>query len=542
MVDYFIKDAFIVDGTGAPGFRSSLSVKDGKIVSLGEAQSQAKETINAEGLVVSPGFIDITNHSDTYWTLFSIPGQDSMVMQGVTTLMGGNCGSSLAPLASGEAIRALQKWTPLGEVALNWRTVKEFLAAVEDRGLGVNFGTFVGHSTLRRGVVGDEMRPLETEELDKMVFLLEESLKDGAFGMSTGLVYAHGKYTSIDELVTLGQVLARYQCLYTTHLRSEGRHLLSAVDEVIHISEESGVAAHISHFKAIGKRNWPLFSQALTLLNRALKRGLDLTFDIYPYRSTGSVLYLLLPDWVLKGGKDKILSRIKNPELRVRIIKQMAEHPIPYERIFVADAWRRGEEVALGKSIEALAKSVRKIPQEIVLDLLISHDLRVVTLQVGEIGLDNLKKALKHPKSLFASDGAGYDLSFQDQNVIVHPRSFGAFPRVLGQFVRRLKLISLETAVARMTGQIAQLLKLSHRGKIDRGFFADLVLFDAERILDESQYFSPYKYSTGIEYVFVNGRMVVKEGKLIGGQVGHILRSMGKSTRAKKVHDKENLS
>ena len=524
--DYLIKNATIIDGTGREPYAGDLAIKGDKIVLVGEIADSAKHVIDAQNSFVAPGFIDITNHSDTYWTLFSAPFQESMVAQGVTTIIGGNCGASLAPLASAEAIRSIQKWTPLPEVNVNWSTLGEFLNVVEDTGIGVNFGTLVGHSTLRRGIVGDEIRALSQEELSKMSYLLEQALNEGAFGISTGLVYAHGKYTSQDELAFLAKVASAKKRIYATHLRSEGRHVLSAVDEVIKVSEEGDVRAHISHFKVVGKRNWAQFSKALTLLNRARSRGVDITFDVYPYRSTGSLLYLFLPDWVLKGGKEEILMRLRDRDLRSKIIKQISENSLPYDRIFIADALRSREETAIGKSISELAIAFQKSPEETVIDLLVGHDLHVVTLQLGEISLKNLKLAATHRASVFSSDGAGYDASYEKRNILVHPRSFAAFPRVLKQFSHEKKWLLLKDAIAKMTSNTASLLGLTHRGRIDKGFFADLVVFNADTISDEASYSSPYHYPNGIDYVFINGELALRDGQLTKTRSGRVLRAV----------------
>lgn len=304
MYDIIIKNGTVIDGTGKPMFEADVGVSEGKIKEIGDLGNEKADRIfDAKGKYVTPGFVDVNNHSDTYWRIFNNPELESLIYQGVTTIVGGNCGSSLAPLTDHDIIKSIQKWADIRTVNLNWLSVTEFFDEVQRNNLSLNFSSLVGHSTLRRGLIRDEVRSLTDNELKDMKKMLKNAMKEGALGLSTGLVYTHAKLAKTEELVELAKVVAKYNGVYTTHIRGESSNLIESIEEAIDVAKQSGVKLHISHLKAVGKENWHLMQDAIGMIETAKSNGMNISFDVYPYTVTGSVLYILLPEWVAKGGK-----------------------------------------------------------------------------------------------------------------------------------------------------------------------------------------------------------------------------------------------
>jgi len=334
MYDIIIKNGTIIDGTGEPMYKADIGIKENKIVKIGELHNEKWEIeIDATDKLVCPGFIDVNNHSDTYWQIFANPNLESLVYQGITTIVGGNCGSSLAPLADASSISSIQKWANIKQVNLDWLTLESFFDVVEKNNPSVNFATLVGHGTLRRGILKDEMRNLNPKETAFMEKMIQSSLKDGALGMSSGLVYTHARSASTEELISLSKILKKKDGIYVTHIRGEREEFVQAVEEAIRIAEDSKVKLHISHLKVMGEKNWHLMDEALFLLGKAKERGVDVTFDVYPYAHTGSVLYTLLPSWISDGGKRMMLSRLRDPLIRAKAVEQMRESGFDYSKI-----------------------------------------------------------------------------------------------------------------------------------------------------------------------------------------------------------------
>ena len=522
MYNIIIRNGTVVDGTGKEKYLADVAVKDGKIAKIGKMKwVRGKKEIDATGKIVSPGFIDIHNHSDSYWRLFLGPQLASLVHQGITTIIGGNCGASIAPLSSGKIIESVQKWADIKEVNVNWLSMGEFREEMSKRKLGLNFATLVGHGTLRRGIVGDEMRRLAKNELEIFKNTLERSLEDGALGFSAGLAYSHERDAKWDELEAMLEVVARYGKIFSLHLRDEGKDIISAISEAVDLAKESGATLQISHFKVMGERNWPLAEKALCKIEEAQKSGIDVSFDIYPYTQTGSVLYLYLPAWAAEGGKKMLLRRLKEKHLREKIVSEMKEiHEYQYEKAIVAISSldknlpeRRISKIAEARGISA---------EEVIVDLLIASEGRVITL-LDCLGEENVKKAIAHPLAIIASDGAGYDIAHKDTGEIVHPRCFGTFPRVLGKYVREEKLLTLEEAVKKMTSMPAKKMGLADRGILRKDSIADIVIFDSEKIIDKSTVEEPYQYSQGVSEVIVNGKMVLDKSELTGEMVGKFI-------------------
>ena len=522
MYDIIIKNGTVIDGTGKKKFVADLAIQDDRIAFIGDLHNErAKIEINAAGKYITPGFVDVNNHSDTYWRIFLDPTLESLLYQGVTTIIGGNCATSLAPLANHEVIRSIQKWVDIKKISFNWLSMKEFLAEVEQKKLALNFGTLVGHGTLRRGLVGDEVRDISPAEMKSMKKMLTTAMKEGALGFSTGLVYTHAKLASSREIAELAEIVKKYDGVYTTHIRGEGSELLRAVEEAIRIASETGVRLQISHLKAMGKKNWKLMEEALNLIETARTGGLDVHFDVYPYTATGSVLYIILPDWVTEGGRTMMLSRLKDVETRKRVLKEMRQSDFDYSKINISISAL--DKTLNRKSVIELAGIQSKTVEEVILDILIASDGQVVTT-MDVLSEKNVDKGVMNPFSIISSNGSGYSVQHQETGEMVHPRNFGTFPRVLATYVRERSVVGWEEAIAKMSGRPAQKFGLSNRGILTEGNFADVLVFDPEVIQDLATVEDPYQYSQGIEYVFVNGRLTLKNGVITDQRAGEVLR------------------
>ena len=524
MYDVIIKNGTVIDGSGKKGFKADIGLRKEKIKKIGRLKrAKAKIIIDAKGQYVSPGFVDIHNRSDGYWTLFTDPHLESMLRQGVTTIIGGNCGSSIAPLVGGNIIVSIQKWANINEVNVNWLTMAEFLNVLEKRKIGVNFGTLVGHATMRRGIIGEDFRKLKPREVKMMERILKDALREGAFGLSTGLAYSHAKVAPTEEIIKLAKIVQKEGGIYTTHIRGEAEELLPAIEETLTIAKKAKVSTEISHLKAMGKKNWHSFPKALEMIEKAKKQGMNINFDIYPYTTTGSVLYILLPDWVAEGGKRMLLKRLKDPVIRKKLIKEMQEtQPYEYDKVVIAIS--PTDKTFIGKKITEIAQSQGVSVEEAIINMLIASEGRVITF-FQTLNEDNVKLGLKHPLSFVASDGSGYNINYyRERGELVHPRCFGTFPRVLGKYVREKNLMSWEKAIYKMTAGPARKIGLKKRGLLKKNNFADITIFNPKTIIDRATFENPFQYPQGVEYVFINGKIVVDKGKCTGELAGKVLK------------------
>jgi len=517
-----IKNGTVLDGKGSALQELDIGIKDEKIKKIGNLHGDtADRVIDAKGKYVCPGFIDLGNHSDTHWTLFLYPEQESMLRQGVTTILGGICGSSLAPLVKAKDIEGIQKWVNVSDININWRTMGEFFKELESHKFGVNVCTLVGHNTLRRGVINNEVRALKPNEARQIQNLLEESINEGAFGLSTSLGSAHSRSASDDEIVGLLKIVAKKNAISCHHLEDEGKNLLPALSRLISLARLSGSRIHISHFKAIGKTAWESWQDALNMFERARKENIQATCDVFPYTRTGSNLYMLLPEWVLEGGKERILQTIA--EKRQEVIKGLQELTLHYDRITVASTLH--DTASVGKTILQLSNDAGVSCEEIILNLLEVNKLRVAIFN-EVISEQNIERLIKQDYAMIGSDGVGVNLKAQKsaKKDLPHPRSFGAFPRVLAYFVREKNILSWEEAIYKMSGFPAQVLGIKDRGVIEPGAYADMVIFDPNAITDLSTYDNPFQFPQGIEYVLVNGGIAVDKNGLTGQRLGKVIR------------------
>ncbi len=517
--DIVIKSGTVFDGEGNPAVTADIRIRGETIAEIGKI-GEGESVINATGKYVTPGFIDITNHSDTHLTIFKYPALDSLVMQGVTTIIGGNCGSSLAPLGSPDAIDSIRKWADPAQININWAGIREYLNEIENMRLGVNYGTLIGYGTLRRGVIGSDSRPLGLEEREKIKHLLREGMKEGAFGLSLGLSYGHERASTTEEIIEIGKTLLETWGIIKIHLRSEGKEVLASVNEAVRIGRETNIPVQISHLKAIGKKSWPLLKKTLEIINSARESGVNINFDVSPYHTTGSLLYLLIPAWAREGGFVDLFKRLDDPWQKEKIITELKANTLHYEKLLVVSAKLSG---IVGKTLAEIAARSGLEPEEAMLEAVRANDGRVAI--IGKtLSPQNTQLEIKDKNSFIASDGAGYNQDEIRSGNLVHPRSFGAFPHFWHKFVNELKLITPEEAIKKITSEPAKKMGIKERGYIKKGYFADIVVFDPLLIRDRANYQNPFRYPAGMEYVIVNGKISVEKGRHLGIRAGKVLR------------------
>jgi len=522
MYDILIKDAIIIDGSGNNKYQADVGIYNGKVdkISRNIDSKKGKKVISAKNMYLTPGFVDLNNHSDTFLTLFTIPNQDSLLRQGITTILGGNCGSSLAPLVSEDGLKAIQKWTDPGQINLNWLTFEEFLKSLEKIKIGINFASLVGHSTLRRGLLKDDFREVKPKELKIMADMLKTAMKQGAFGLSTGLAYSHAKIATTKEIIELTKVVKNLNGLYTTHIRGEAEELIPAVEETIEIAKKTGVNTEISHLKAMGENHWLNMDNVIKMIE-ATKANIN--FDVYPYTVTGSVLYILLPDWVAEGGKTQLLKRLKDPSIKEKVVREMQEKKsYEYDKIVIATSPINRS--FIGKKITEIAKAQEVTVEEAIINLLLISEGRI-SIFLDTLSEQNIKTGLCSKLSFVASDSAGYDLKYyQKKSDLVHPRCFGNFPRFLSKYVEQERLLNWEEAIHKITLGPAQKIGLKDRGLIKENYWADLVIINPNEVIDKGTFENPYQFPKGIKYVLVNGKIAVEDENITGEKAGHVLK------------------
>ncbi len=503
MLDLKIEGGTVVDGTGAAGGRTDVGVRDEVIVALGDlSRESAGRTLTAAGKIVAPGFIDMHSHSD--WRLWANRRAESKIRQGVTTEVVGNCGFSPAPASAEhlEDLRGFALYVPRG-MDFRWRSFAEYLDAFDAEGTALNVVQLVGHGALRIAAMGFARRAPEGSELAHMQKLLTEAMDAGAWGFSTGLVYAPGSYATTDEIVALALVAARHRGFYASHIRGEGTTLLDAVAEAIRIGREADLPVQISHVKAAGRPNWGKVVSALALIDAANAEGVDVMADVYPYIASSTTLRTLLPDWALEGGIEAMTRRLRDAETRARIHREL-EAPVTgqslldrigWENIMISYCARRKD--AEGKRLSEIGAARNMDPLDAAFELIVEEEGKayMILFQLDEA---DLRRALAHPRVMIGSDGSALAPYGELAAGKPHPRSYGTFPRVLGEYVREQRVLSLPQAVHKMTELPARRLGLRDRGVIRVGAKADLVVFDSRRVADVATYEDPHRYPLGI--------------------------------------------
>jgi len=503
-----IKNGTIIDGSGEKMFSSDIRIGQGTITQIGSlSPKNNEEVLDVSGLYIAPGFIDILNHSDAYITLFENPAQESLLQQGITTILMGNCGSSLAPLVDGAFINSIQKWGDTSKINVNWLSVKEYIRELNKHKFGVNLATLVGHSTVRRALVGDEEKTLTKQEEQQMNYMIESGLREGAFGVSSGLAYSHGKNANAKELRSLMRLVKKYNGLYSFHIRNEAEEFLSSINEIVALEKETKTNIQLSHLKVVEKKFWGQFKDAIDLI----EKNKNIDFDVYPYNFTASVAYTFLPHWASKGGNSTLLPAIKDTEKKDKLINDMKGDSYSYADMVVAMG--NISNTYFGKKIGDIAKSQNAEAEKVFLDLILASDNRLVVFS-PTIDEKNVEMAIKSEKSIISSASAGYNQKHRLNGALVHPRSFGAMPKFLNKYALDEKLLSLEKAIHKITSKPAEKIGLKKRGKIKKGYFADMVIFDPKKIEDKADLNNPYRYPVGISWVLVNGKVAVENGTL----------------------------
>ena len=523
--DVLIKNGMIFNGKGDPAERADIGINRDKIDEIGDLQKDtAREIIDAGGKYICPGFVDITSHSDTHWTLFTEPSQESLIRQGITTILGGNCGFSITPIIKVAGLKGIKKWTDISNVNVNWETVGEMLDELERHKLGVNFATLVGLNTLQDQV----------EDARQLKFLLEKSLKEGAFGVSTNLGLAGGVQLNGDDLSELLKLLKKNEGIAKHHLEDEGKNILPALSRLISLARETETKTVISHFKILGKGSWSFFGQALEMMRNARHEGVDIFCDFFPYERTGSNLFSFLPLWLTRMNEKEIMEILRdknNPpdgeagKRRQEVIDYLKSITLHYDKITIASSAHRSRNI--GKTIAEISVAENIAPEEVILNLLETNNLGV-SIFSEVINIEHVFNLAKEDYSVVSSDGVGYSKlkaeSSKQKADLPHPRSFGAFPKALKLFAREKQILPWEAVIHKMTGLPAGILGIKDRGVLEVGKKADIIIFNPNEISDYSTYDSPSQFSKGIESVLVNGSIILADNEMTGRFAGRVLR------------------
>ncbi|MCM3749425.1 D-aminoacylase [Paenibacillus pasadenensis] len=527
MLDLVLKNGRIVDGSGNPWYRGDVGIKERRIAAVGKIDEEAAETVDAAGNVIAPGFIDGHCHSDLM--ILGHPLSEIKLSQGVTAEVVGNCGLAPAPVFPDREQLLRSYITPvIGDTGKpwSWNTVSDYMEVISRSAPAEHMATYVAHGALRIAAMGFDNRPASPAELERMKELLEEGLRAGAIGMSIGLLYAPGSYTSKEELAELCSILPRYDGLLSTHIRGEGNSLLPSVREVLWIAGKSGVPLHISHLKAAGKINWGKALEAMELVEDARARGMDVTVDVYPYSAGSTSLTTVLPPWVLEGGIPGALEAFRDPAQRRRIREELGREQSSWDNLVCSTGWQSvfvasasGLNASLeGRHIAEIAERRGVHPADCMMDLLLEENGQVPIVYF-HMSDDDVSQIVAYSRSLIASD------SLTCETGKPHPRLYGTFPRVFAKYVREERTLTLEDAVRKLTSFPAQRFRLGKRGLIVPGYAADLVIFDPDSIQDKATYAEPKRQPEGISHVVVSGKLAMRHGQHTGARSGGFIRA-----------------
>jgi N-acyl-D-amino-acid deacylase len=521
--DTIVANGLIYDGAGGAPFKADVGIKADRIAAIGDLSgASAGAVVKAEGLAVAPGFINMLSWSTA--SLIIDGRSQSELRQVVTTEIFGE-GQSMGPLTEEMKRRIISSQGDL-KFDICWTTLCQYLSYLEKRGISPNVASFVGAGTVRENVIGLENIKATQAQLDKMCELVRLEMEAGALGVGSSLGYAPDMFATTDELIAICRTSAKYGGMYSSHVRNEGDRLIEAVEELLRISREAGLPAEIYHLKAGGRRNWGKIDQVILMIESARRKGYRITADMYLYTASSNRLSSRLPAWAHEGGDEALLERLKNPALRRKIASEMRQTgPMPKTILvgFTAESLRP----LTGKTLEEAARIRGKDQVETMLDL-VSEDnarTRVATFVMSE---ENIKKELRQPWVSLGSDAVSTSAEGVFLKQSTHPRAYGNFARLLGNYVRDEKVVSLQEAIRRITSLPAENLGLDRRGAIKEGYFADLVVFDPETIADRATYDNPHQYATGVKYVLVNGVRVIENGEHTGAKPGRALWGRGK--------------
>jgi N-acyl-D-amino-acid deacylase len=521
--DVIIKNGTVYDGTGAAPLLADVGIKGDRIAAIGKLErEQARTVIEARGLAIAPGFINMLS-----WSVVSLIADGRSqgdIRQGVTTEIFGE-GTSMGPLNEDMRRRAIAAQSDI-KFDIPWTTLAEYLTYLEKRGVSPNVASFIGAATIRTYVLGQEDVQPTPAQLDEMRELVRREMEAGALGIGSALIYSPGTYARTEELIELCKVVAKYQGKYISHLRSEAGRLVEGVEELIRIGREAGLPAEIYHFKAAGERNWGNIDRAIAAVEKARQEGLKITANMYLYTASETGLSAHIPSWAHSGGMTALFKRLQNPETRAKIVREMrARGAMP--RTLLVSFRSEKLRMLIGKTLEEVARMGGEGEVETILNLVLEDRSRIgaVFFLMNE---ENVKTILRRPWVSIGSDGVSMAPEGVFLNTSTHPRSYGNFARLLGNYVREEKVISLEEAVRRLSGLPATNLGLDRRGFLKEGMFADVVVFDPATIADRATYDNPHQYATGMKHVFVNGVQVLKDGEHTGAKPGRALWGPGK--------------
>ena len=532
--DVLIKNGTITDGSGNPTYLGSVGINADTIAAIGKLKATGTLEIDATGLIVAPGFINVLSWATE--SLIEDGRSQGDIMQGVTLEVFGE-GWSMGPLNE-NLKKELQLPTAQGDIKyeVDWNTLDEYLQSLVKRGISPNVASFIGATTVRINHIGYENRAPTDEELASMKEMVRQAMEDGALGVGSSLIYAPAFYSTTEELIALCKVASEYNGLYISHMRSEGNRLLQSIDELMRIADEADIRAEIYHLKMAGKENWSKYDEVVRKIDSARTAGLSITTNMYTYVAGATGLDASMPPWVQEGGYEKWAERLQDPEIRQRVLEEMTTPTDKWENLmydagtsdnlllvgFENDSLRH----YTGKTLTEVAKIHGKSPEETAIDLVIADGSRVGTVYFL-MSEENVKKQIALPYMSFGSDAASMTPEGVFLNSSTHPRSYGNFSRLLGKYVRDEQIISIEEAVRKLTSLPASNLKIKKRGSLTTGYFADVAIFNPKTIQDRATFVEPHQLSTGMIHVFVNGEQVLKNGVHTGATPGRVVRGPG---------------
>ena len=530
--DLVITNGHIVDGTGSPWYSGDIGIRGGKIAAIGNLSDLPRaRTIDAHGMVVAPGFIDMLGQSEL--TILVDPRLPSKIYQGITTEITGE-GGSVAPL-NDAIIKADKDTYDHYHITPDWRTLRQYFARLDKQGTGINLATYVGATQVRRMVLGDENRQPTSAQLEQMKELVRQAMRDGAVGVSTSLIYAPAPYAGTEELIGLASEASKFGGIYATHMRNESDAVIPAIDEALRIGRQAHIPVEIWHIKVDGKQNWGRMPEVVAKINAARADGMDVTADTYAYPAWSNDFSAIVPPWVHDGGNTKMVERLKDPVLRARIRKEMTTPSTEWDNEWISLPGPESILISLvhspamrdlqGKTMDVIAKQWGKDPIDAIFDLLIQDPVaEVVGFGMSE---PDIALALQQPWVSLDNDSSGTSPEGILGQEHPHPRAYGTFPRILRKYVREEKKLTLEDAIRKFSALPAQRMRLTDRGVLKAGMWADVVIFDPATVRDLATYENPNQLSQGMEYVLVNGVPVIDQEKMTGAKPGKVLRGAG---------------
>ena len=519
--DIVVRGGTIYDGSGEPSFSGDVAIKDDRIAKIGEVKGKGRIEVDAEGMAVSPGFINMLSWANV--SLLEDGRSQSDIRQGVTLEVMGE-GRSMGPLSEDMKEEMLANQGDI-KFDIEWTSLGEYLQYLEDKGVSTNVASFIGNGTLRRYAIGYDAREATEEEMETMKMLTRQAMEEGAVGISSALLYTPSMHANTEELIELASVVSEFNGMYTSHIRNEGDYLLESLDELLEIGAKADVHAEVYHLKASGQQNWDKMDVAIQKIDSARQAGQSVTADIYTYNASSTGPHVQLPDWVRKGGIEQMIERLKDPAIKQRVLEEM-EFRNPPSTILLVGFKNEELRVHIGKYLNEVAEELEKTAEETVIDLITEDDSRIQVVYFS-MSEENILKKAAIPWVSFCSDAGSYTNEGVFIKQSTHPRAYGSFIRVLGKFVRDEQIMSMEEGIRKLTSLPATNLKLKERGLLKEGYFADVVIFDPEEVTDKATFQAPHQYATGVKHVFVNGGHVLKDGEHTGATPGRFVKGPG---------------